>query len=50
MPRPTPTTSGTMAPWAPATRVGAAPRSMLSGARVFAGLAALIVLTRRGAS
>jgi hypothetical protein len=36
-----------MAPWAPATRVGTAPRNMLSGARIFAALAALLVLTRR---
>jgi hypothetical protein len=39
-----------MAPWAPATRVGARPRAMLSGTRVFAALAALVVLTRRGAA
>lgn len=36
----------TMAPWVPATRVGNGPRHMLQGARVFASLAALVVLTR----
>lgn len=35
-----------MAPWVPAVRVGSRPRDMLSGARIFAGLAALVVLTR----
>lgn len=39
-----------MAPWVPAARVGGRPRDMLSGARLFAGLAALLVLTRRRAS
>ena len=34
-----------MAPWMPAVRVGG-PRDMRSGARIFAVLAALVVLTR----
>ena len=47
MNRPITTSSPTMAPWVPATRVGVRPRAMLSGTRVFAALAALVVLTRR---
>lgn len=44
------TTTPTMAPWVPAVRVSGRPRDMISGARVFAGLAALLVLTRRKAA
>jgi hypothetical protein len=50
MSRLTSTTSTTMSPWVPATRIGGRPRDMLSGARVFAALAALLVLTRRSAA
>lgn len=45
-----PDRDGTMAPWVPAVRVGGRPRDMLSGARVFAGLAALLFMTRRHAA
>ena len=49
-PSPAPTPTSTMAPWVPAVRVSGRPRDMISGARVFAGLAALPVLTRRKAA
>jgi hypothetical protein len=39
--------SGSTTQWLPATRIGASPRRMIQGARVFASLAAILLAARR---